>query len=69
MPHSKRDERTANDRSFARTVGHRGAYRSGWLSRALVVGVASLSVMMGMIGDIDGMGWPRQSSTRSRSRR
>ncbi|ACM55945.1 DUF7382 domain-containing protein [Halorubrum lacusprofundi] len=54
MPHSKRDERTANDRSFC---SDRRAIEGlpVRLVIALVVGVASLSVMMGMIGDIDGL--------------
>jgi len=54
MPNSKRDGRTANDRSFR---ADRRAIEGlpVRLVIALVVGVASLSVMMGMIGDIDGL--------------
>lgn len=54
MPHSKRDERTANDRSFCSDLRAIEGLPVR-LVIALVVGVASLSVMMGMIGDIDGL--------------
>jgi len=50
---SKRDGRTANRRSF-RTDRRAIEGLPVRLVIALVVGVASLSVMMGMIGDIDG---------------
>ena len=51
---SKRDGRTANRRSF-RTDRRAIEGLPVRLVIALVVGVASLSVMMGMIGDIDGL--------------
>lgn len=51
---STRDGRTANKRSF-RTDRRAIEGLPVRLVIALVVGVASLSVMMGMIGDIDGL--------------
>lgn len=51
---SKRDGRTANRRSFC-TDRRAIEGLPVRLVIALVVGVASLSVMMGMIGDIDGL--------------
>ncbi|GAB3701634.1 DUF7382 domain-containing protein [Halorubrum pallidum] len=51
---SKRDGRTANRRSF-HTDRRAIEGLPVRLVIALVVGVASLSVMMGMIGDIDGL--------------
>lgn len=54
MSDSKRDGRTANRRSF-RTDERAIEGLPVRLVIALVVGVASLSVMMGMIGDIEGL--------------
>ena len=54
MSDSKRDGRTANSRSF-RTDRRAIEGLPVRLVIALVVGVASLSVMMGMIGDIEGL--------------
>ncbi|WP_144799727.1 DUF7382 domain-containing protein [Halorubrum depositum] len=54
MSDSKRDGRTANRRSF-RTDSRAIEGLPVRLVIALVVGVASLSVMMGMIGDIEGL--------------
>jgi hypothetical protein len=54
MSDSKRDGRTANRRSF-RTDNRAIEGLPVRLVIALVVGVASLSVMMGMIGDIEGL--------------
>ncbi|MFC7324948.1 carboxypeptidase regulatory-like domain-containing protein [Halorubrum rutilum] len=54
MSDSKRDGRTANRRSF-RADSRAIEGLPVRLVIALVVGVASLSVMMGMIGDIEGL--------------
>jgi len=54
MPPTTHDGRTRNDRSF-RTDRRAIEGLPVRLVIALVVGVASLSVMMGMIGDIDGL--------------
>ncbi|MFC7187555.1 DUF7382 domain-containing protein [Halorubrum yunnanense] len=54
MSDPKRDGRTANRRSF-RTDSRAIEGLPVRLVIALVVGVASLSVMMGMIGDIEGL--------------
>jgi hypothetical protein len=54
MSDSKRDARTANRRSF-RADSRAIEGLPVRLVIALVVGVASLSVMMGMIGDIEGL--------------
>jgi hypothetical protein len=54
MSDSKRDGRTANRRSF-RADDRAIEGLPVRLVIALVVGVASLSVMMGMIGDIEGL--------------